>query len=616
MVKIGKSAEISIMDLLGREILKYTSPVELEHQQLLQKAVVYAAENRLTLKNADLKGIVLNKVDLTGLVLDGSDLEGAIIKGSNLDLVSMVRSNLTRSKIINTSMERSILDGASFNHAVLYKVDLGQSSLISTSFYGAHIRESNLNGAHALVGVTSFEGAFLQNTTMQRVALDQIYLSRAILNRVDMTEMAFSTGQFQSTKFNLVNFTNAQLKFMHGQDTEFRNSNINHAILQDCHLKKFIINDKHYGNINIMPTVIEHLQDTGYQFVREPERYKYEEMLEAIRSKNQSAIDKLVADHRHEHGEYAYFDMQAHSFRGMDLSGLKFQLVDFAGSDFSGANMSFTDLSNSIVDGAFVFEQGTGCYDGLNLSEASAKNVFFNSIKMNGAIFYDTDISFSKFNAVIADHAILSAANLYGTQIENNTRFTNSDFTEIRLLNTTISHSVMQGDYRHSEISNSNFKLSDLSGSNFQHADMRSSNFLSTDLNGTNFENTEPRHLHFYDVSLVGAQLKGIKPNHCEFKTTDLGQCDASHGFFKNTIMHDVFLDNAEMGGAVFVDSQIRLSDVDKALNPSDSMLIASGQEVKSTICNKEETQAYLQHLQNQIKEKAPKPDYGYDASM
>lgn len=617
MATLRNKTEISILNTLGEEILRYESPIGLSQQEILQKAVVHAAENRISLANAELKGLILNEADLTGLVLDGANLKGAVFKGCNLDLVSLIRANLEQSKIINTSMERAILDGALLNHAVLYKANLSKASIICTSFYGAQIRASDLSHAQAIVGVTSFEGAFIQNTTMQGMELDTAYFSHAIVHRSNMQDMVCATGQFQSTKFNLVDFANAQLNFMHGQDTVFSNSNINHAELPNCQLRKFILNDKQYGNLSNLPATIEHLQHENFQFVREPDHYKRNEMMDAIKLKDQVAINALIHEHRYLYGEHSYFDMQATSFKDKDLMGLKFQFVDFSGSDFSGANMNGTDLSKSVIDGAFIFEKGAGNYQGIILSEASAKNVFFNKIAMDGAVIYDTDLSYSKFHGVVANEINLYAANLYCTQFEDKTCFTNGDFSEARFNNVTANNATLQGNYTQAEITNSNFNFCDLSGSDFNQSDMKFVNLRSSDLSGVILNGLAPRNIYSIDVDLSNAQLQGFRPLNCEFKTTDFSHADASNSFFKNTLLHDVHLLGTDMKGTLFVDSKITMSNTDEALNQTNSMLSAAGREIKSEVCSKEQSQAYLSELKSLLTKKAPSLDSsGLDASF
>lgn len=617
MAKLGNKSEISILDLSGREILKYKSATSLDPQALLQKAVVHAAENRINLNNANLKGIVLNQADLSGLILDGADLSGGVFKGCNLDGVSMLRANASQTKIINTCMERAYLDGATFNHAVMHRVNASQSSIISTSFYGAQIRASNLSRCQSLVGLTSFEGAFIQNTNMRNMVLDNIYCPRASIVRCDMTELSFATGQFQSTNFNLVDFTDAKLNFMHGQDTKFINSNINDAVIKNNHLLKFTINEKAYGRINIMESAVRHLQESDFVFVNKPDPVKQSEMMTAIKSKDQEAIEKLVTDHRLEFGEHTQFDMQALSFKGMDLSKLIFKHVDFSGSDFSGANMNGTRIVNSIVDGAFVFVKGVGQYKGLDLSETSARNVFFNEVNLDDAILYDTDLSYSQFDAVKANHINMCSATLYGTQIKNRTEFRNADFSEAIFNHATAVNAIMQGDYQKSEIQNTNFEHVDASGSLFEHSEIKFTNLISSDFSNSIFKNTEPKNLYTNDVDFSGGQFQGFKPFNSEFRATDFNHADASNSFIKNTILHDVHLLNTEMKGAIYVDSKITMTDVTQALNPGSSMLSSAGIAVKSEVCSKEQSRAYLDEIKNRLKEKAPNsPDCDFGASM
>ena len=617
MVKSVKKSEISILDLSGREILKYKSPTNLDHQQLLQKAVIHAAENRIPLNNANLKGIVLNNADISGLVLDGADLSGGIIKGSNLDNVSLLRANASQTKIINTCMERSYLDGCAFNFSVFHKVNAARSSIISTSFYGAQIRASNLSGCHALVGLTSFEGAFVQNTSLKQMVLDNLYCPRASFVRSDMAGLSFATGQFQSTKFNLVNLADSKLNFMHGQDTIFINSNLNHAEIKNDHLLKFTINEKAYGRINILESVVRHLEEQNFSFVNEPTQSKRLEMMKAIKNKDQKLINSLITDHRYNYGDHTHFDMQASSFKGHDLSGLKFQHVDFSGSDFSGADLTNTTIVNSIADGVFIFDQGIGQYKGLNLSETSARNTYFTDVNLDGAIFYESDLSYSQFDAVIADRANLSSTILYGAQMRNRTAFTNTDFSEALFNHATAKNVTMRGNYNNAEIHSTHFEQVDASGSIFEKSDIKFTNFISSDFSDANFKGNEPKNLHTNDVDFSGGQFQGFKPFNSEFKSTDFSNVDATGSFFKSSILHDVHLHNAEMLGATYVDTKITMSDVSDALNPGASMFVAAGKTVKTEVCNKEQSQVYLDQIKSLLKEKAPKPDNcDFDASM
>lgn len=604
----NKRNEISIQDLDGREILKYKHHEALEQQALLQKAIAHAAENQIPLRNAKLTGVKLNNVDLAGIVLDGADLSDAVIRGCNMDWASIIHSNMNGIKVINTSMTKATLDASTFNHGVFYKTNLAQSSVIGTSLFGAQIRSSDLSEIQGPVGITSFEEAFLQNSTLRGAVLSNPYFCRSSINRTDFTDVDFQQGQYQSAKFNLVDFTNAHFNFMHGQEVNFINSNINHALINpaNCHLSRFTINGNKYGNLKILPAVINQLAESDFPFVSQSDQSHSPAMLAAISNRDQKQIDGLIKQHFDQFGEHSKYDMQAVNFKGKDLSGLRFNGVDFSGSDFSSAQMNDTDLSSSCIDGAFFFSQEQGKYDRLKLEGGSARNVFFHDVELHDADLTGADLSYSKFSAVNAVGLVLNAAIMHSVKMNEWTCIRAADFDEADLNHVQADNCIIQGHFGAAEINNSHFAQCDLSGSEIDGTVLKNSNFISTDLTNITVTKTDPVNVHFKKADLSGSSMKNLKFLNCDFIESDMSFVSLNGSFFKNSNLNDVHLLKTDASDALFVDSKITKCDVHEVINPTPSLFTSSGLEVESKVCVGDEAKAHLERLRNAIKRDAP----------
>jgi Pentapeptide repeats (8 copies) len=131
--------------------------------------------------NANLRDINLSDTDLSFTLLIATQLQGAnlseaCLEGANLTCADLSCANLSRAtlngNLIGTSfykaqmsgvvMYKANLTGANFQFANLQSSDLGATILIGTNFFGADLRDSNLEEAS---GIANFTEANLLNAT-------------------------------------------------------------------------------------------------------------------------------------------------------------------------------------------------------------------------------------------------------------------------------------------------------------------------------------------------------------------------------------------------------------------------------------------------------------------
>jgi uncharacterized protein YjbI with pentapeptide repeats len=112
---------------------------------------------QLYLMGADLNKAKLKEANLKGIILDHSNLEKADLTSANLKYTSLRHANLRNSRIFGASIVDSNLEEADLRGA-----DILGASIVDSSLQGADLREAQLIGVN-FYGVTSFVRAKLQN---------------------------------------------------------------------------------------------------------------------------------------------------------------------------------------------------------------------------------------------------------------------------------------------------------------------------------------------------------------------------------------------------------------------------------------------------------------------
>jgi uncharacterized protein YjbI with pentapeptide repeats len=126
-------------------------------------------EQRLNLRQVDLRGVDLQEAHLEGADLkysrlEGGDLTGAYLAGALLSQAQMERANLQGTHLEGAYLGRAHLEGATLQGAHLEQAILRGAHLARTDLTGAHLERADLGGADlagAVLSEAHLEGADL-----------------------------------------------------------------------------------------------------------------------------------------------------------------------------------------------------------------------------------------------------------------------------------------------------------------------------------------------------------------------------------------------------------------------------------------------------------------------
>lgn len=589
------------------EVLLTRNSIYQDYDKDVQAALEFAAENNISLKGAELPNIVLNKAYLVGIDLEGANLSGAIINDSNLDGSSLFKADLADSQISNTSMQNTNLDVTRLNRAVLFEVDLQQSSIISSSFVGSQIRKCNLRKCEAPIGIVSFEGAFIYGSDFSDSVLNAPYLSGSSIIKSNFKDAELIQGQYQNTKFNLVDFSGAKFSFSSGHFTEFINSPLDHAEIQQCRLAHFKINGNQYGKSERLKDVAEYLAEHQPMNIATTAETQRLAMYKAIQDRDQKKIDFLILEQDQIFGQSHLFDMQGFDFIKQNLSKLNLNRIDFSGSNFLGSNLNQTSFDQSVLDGA-VFKGEAGQKNhGVSMVDASARNLFLNKIMLSDALMSGMDLSYSRMNHVSGDLVDLSRSNFFSASIGKKTKLDYANFDHSNLHHVTIMDAEIHGQFNLARIHSTNIEHSDLSGSELTNCDLSNTNIHKSNLTEVNWHGTSPRNCNMKDSDLSSCKMSGSHFTHTNIVDSDLSEADLSHSLFKNSVLSNVDLLNTDMQNIVAIDTTIDKSELLQARNVNDSAKLAAGMLVEQSVCSGEEARAHLDQLKSLLRGKQEK---------
>ena len=180
---------------------------------------------KLDLRNTDIR-----RVDLAGAKLKGVDLRGSDLSGADLREVDLSEANLDGAKLI-----ASILYKANLFKASLRRVNLSRSNLNLANLSGSSLRSANLSGSS--LRSANLQGANLYKANLQQATLKAANLSGAKLFLVNL----------QGAKLGKTNLRSAGLIAANLQGANLNGANLQGANLNAAKLQK---TDIYFGNLS------------------------------------------------------------------------------------------------------------------------------------------------------------------------------------------------------------------------------------------------------------------------------------------------------------------------------------------------------------------------------
>lgn len=427
--------------------------------------------------------------------------------------------------------------------------------------------------------------------------LNNPYFSNASISKTSFRNADLHHGQYQHTKFNQVDFDGTRFKFSGGQFTEFTNSPLDKADIQQCNLSNFKINEHQYGKLSNLNEVVRQVAEIQPMHIACTTLIQTQAMYQAIQDRDQKKINQLRKEHLQAVGETTLFDMQGFDFRNMNLAGLNLNKIDFSGSDFSGAQLDYSSFDHGVLDGAVFSSGGHGSTNGLSMQNASARNLFMQDFQLNDAKMSGTDLSYCRMDRVQADVIDLSSTNLFSATFNKKTKLNYANFDQSNLHHVMIQDTEIHGQFNFARIHSTTILLSDLSGSELTNCDMTNSNIFKSNLSQVNLHGTSPRYCNVKESDLSLAVMSDNQYTYFNLTDSDLSGADISRSNFKNCLFSNVDLTKTDVDGVIAIDSKIEKCDVDTALNLNDSVKLAAGIKVEHSVVSSNEAQAHLEKL-------------------
>ncbi|WP_353933251.1 pentapeptide repeat-containing protein [Okeanomitos corallinicola TIOX110] len=170
---------------------------------------------KLDLRNTDIR-----KVDLAGAKLQGVDLRGSDLSGADLRSVDFSGANLESAKFIS-----AILYEANLFKANLRGANLSRANLNLANLYGVNLRSGNLFGA-------SLRSANLQTANLYKANLKQVILKAADLSGAKLFLVNLQGAKLGKTKLRFAGLIAANLQGANLNGANLQGANLNAAKLQ------------------------------------------------------------------------------------------------------------------------------------------------------------------------------------------------------------------------------------------------------------------------------------------------------------------------------------------------------------------------------------------------
>ncbi|MEA5553959.1 pentapeptide repeat-containing protein [Anabaena cylindrica UHCC 0172] len=201
------------------------------------------------IRRVDLAGAKLQGVDLRGSDLCGSDLREIDLSGADLDGVKLIGSILYEANLFKASLRGANLSRANLNLANLYGVNLRSANLSGASLRAANLQAANLYKANlqqatlkaanlsgAKLFLANLQGAKLGKTNLQLAGLTAANLQGANLNGANLQGANLNAAKLQQTDIYFANLSEASLMEADLQQANLMGANLCKAILDEADL--------------------------------------------------------------------------------------------------------------------------------------------------------------------------------------------------------------------------------------------------------------------------------------------------------------------------------------------------------------------------------------------
>ncbi|MBD2771907.1 pentapeptide repeat-containing protein [Iningainema tapete] len=209
---------------------------------------------KLNLRNADIKGADLQGANLERADLRGANLCGANLRSANLFEAELDGANLSESILYEANLQlcnlqganlyaanlnRCVVIGANLRAANLSGASLRAANLSRTNLYKANLQRANLKSANlceAKLFLANLQGAKLSKANLQGAGLIGANLQQANLNAANLQQANLNAANLQQAEIFFANFSAASLREADFSSANLMGANLQQAILHEAKL--------------------------------------------------------------------------------------------------------------------------------------------------------------------------------------------------------------------------------------------------------------------------------------------------------------------------------------------------------------------------------------------
>ncbi|GAA6621691.1 pentapeptide repeat-containing protein [Scytonema sp. NUACC26] len=215
---------------------------------------------KIDLRNADIKRADLHKAnlqqaDLRGADLSEADLRGADLSEANLENAKLCESVLYEANLQSTNLEEANLSGANLNRAWVCGANLRAANLSGTSLRGANLQGANLYKANLYgsnLKVTNLQGAKLFLANLQGAKLGKANLQGTGLIGANLQQANLNGANLQQANLNAAKLQHAEVFFANLSEASLREADLNGANLMGTNLQMAILDEANLCGANLI----------------------------------------------------------------------------------------------------------------------------------------------------------------------------------------------------------------------------------------------------------------------------------------------------------------------------------------------------------------------------
>ncbi|MFH7030924.1 MAG: pentapeptide repeat-containing protein [Heteroscytonema crispum UTEX LB 1556] len=189
---------------------------------------------RADLRGSDLSGADLRRIDLSGADLDGGKLSGSILYEANLQGCNLHAANLTGANLNRTNLQSSNLRAANLTGASLRAANMTGANLYKANLYQANLKVANLQGAKLFLA--NLQGAKLGKANLRLCGLIGANLQQANLNGANLTGANLNAAKLQHTEVLFANLSETSLTEADLSGANLMGTNLQKAVLYEANL--------------------------------------------------------------------------------------------------------------------------------------------------------------------------------------------------------------------------------------------------------------------------------------------------------------------------------------------------------------------------------------------